>query len=146
METPILLVRKPVCNKPAIPTISVTYGWVRLGKAGKVCRPSSRETAENIIITQSPDRSRPAPLHFFGGPHQEGLNSGAGNRNGDAENGASGHLENSLDLRLPVLRRAGHDPQVLRHLDLATSVGMTAENVRDSARVLRPIAIFRRSA
>jgi len=37
-------------------------------------------------------------------------------------------LENLLNLQLTVLRRAGHDPQVLRDLDLAAAVGVPAEN------------------
>ena len=43
-------------------------------------------------------------------------------------NEASTNLKNRLDLRLPVLRWPGHDPQVLRHLDLAAAVGVAAED------------------
>ena len=44
------------------------------------------------------------------------------------QSGASSlNLKNLLDLRPPVLGRAGHDPQVLRHLNLAAAVGMTVE-------------------
>jgi hypothetical protein len=43
-------------------------------------------------------------------------------------------LENLLDLRLPALRRASHDPQVLRRLDLAVAVGVAKED-EDLARL-----------
>jgi hypothetical protein len=47
------------------------------------------------------------------------------------------YLDDASDLRPPVLDRAGHDPQVLRHLDLAAAVGVAGED-EDLAFRVRP--------
>jgi len=41
---------------------------------------------------------------------------------------ASGNLKNLLDLRIPALCRAGHNPQILRHLELAVREGVAEED------------------
>ena len=38
------------------------------------------------------------------------------------------HFNDPLNFRPPILGRAGHDPQVVRHLDLATVVSVAAED------------------
>jgi len=38
------------------------------------------------------------------------------------------YVNDPLNLRPPVLGRAGHDPQVLGHQDFAAAVGVTAED------------------